>query len=181
MIANKILPSFYLIEAEGKAIDSIIAGDFGISKIILGSTDFFSDLEATEAMQQSVDFITANMSVDWDKVTEKIDFNSEFFPSMMPTELTEEQTMELLTHELEAHERDTEMSKVNQMSITMTKLFDPMGDYVESRWAIESPEFKLLAKIGVNPDRYMQQKIIDKLSAADNFIARDIQSNNTIH
>jgi hypothetical protein len=180
MIANKILPSFYVIEAEGKAIDSIISGNFGISKIILGSSDFPTDLAATEAMQQSVDFITSNLTVDWTQVVEHIDFNPDFFPSL-PVTISEEQKLDLLTHELAMHEYDTEMAKSNQLSVSMTKLFDAMGDYVESRWSIESPEFKLTAKIGVNPDKYMQQKIFDKIEASDYFVSREIISNTTFH
>jgi hypothetical protein len=162
MIADKILPSFYMIEAEGKAADAIVSGPFGIQKIIVGSKDFKNDLDATEAMRECVDFMTRTINPDWNTITETIDFNPEFFPSLKPEKLSDEQKkmiMEIEIAEIEAGEN----LKEGQVAVSMTRLFDPVGDYIQSRWLLKHDEFMINAKVGVNPDKYMQDKVADRM------------------
>ena len=175
MIADKIIPSFYMIEAEGRAAESVINGPFGIKKIVIGSKDFDNDMDATAAMQQSVEFITNFLKPDWSAVTEKIDYNPEFFPSLPQTELTEEQKLKMVEAELQAESMQENLED-NQVAIVIAKVFDTIGDYVQSRWVLDGGDFKVISKVGVNPDRYLQNKVIDTLAANDKFVSRDVPS-----
>lgn len=158
MIASKLIRSFYIIEAEGAVTSAVISGDFGIDKIILGSLDFDSDLNATAAMQAGINFILNNIQTDWDKTEESIDFNPEFFPSI-----------EGDFHKRQNAQRDEfamtmeEGMPDNQIAIPMTRVFDPMGDYVSSRWALSAPDFKICGKVGVNSDEYIKVKTEETL------------------
>lgn len=157
MIADKIIPSFYIVDIEGNAIESILPGDFGIKKISIGSNDFDTDLSATAALRDVLEFITSGSHLDLSNVTEKIDFNPEFFPTLEKLKLTEEQeTYMAITEEM----LDAAASKTNnhQQTIIMPRIFDDMGDFVESRWTINSPEFRIIGKIAVSPQTYIEEK-----------------------
>lgn len=162
MIADKIIPSFYMIEAEGKAADAIVSGPFGIKKIIIGSKDFTNDLDATEAMRACVDFMTHTINPDWDTITETIDFNPEFFPSLKPEVPSTEQKQLLLDVEIAEMEASANLQD-GQVAVSMTKMFDPVGDYIQSRWLLAHDDFTINAKVGVNPDKYMQNKVADRM------------------
>lgn len=168
MISPKLIRSFYLIEAEGVATSSIISGDFGIDKIILGSSDFDSDLNATAAMQEGINFILGTIQTDWDKTEESIEFNPDFF-ALSNDEFAKKQQDE---REVIA----VEMGPLadNQIAIPMTRVFDPMGDHIESRWALNAPDFKVCGKIGINADEYIKIKSEQVLAEHSHFTGRDI-------
>ena len=165
MIADKIIPSFYMIEADGKAADSIISGPFGIKKIVIGSKDFPNDLDATEAMRACIDFMTRTINPNWDDIKETVDFNPEFFPSLKPEVPSTEQKQLLLDVEI-AEMEASEHLQDGQVAISMTKMFDPIGDYIQSRWVLTHDDFMINAKVGVNPEKYMQNKVQDRMEMA---------------
>jgi hypothetical protein len=157
-VADKLLPSFYVIEIEGKALQSVIPGEYGIEKISVGSRDFENDLFALAALSNAMSYIIANPDVDQSQATEKIDYNPEFFPLMKSAELSPEKKEKQRADEEEA----AEMTQViQQTQVAITREFDPLGDFVESRWKIDAPTFSVLGRVAVNPDRYLRQKAID--------------------
>jgi hypothetical protein len=181
MIADKILKSFYIVELHDGAINTIFNGDFGISKITLGSRDFDTDLMATDAMRCVLKFVALGARVDPETLVEKVEFNPEFFPSLPPIVLTEEaQEMQdaLTEHE---EELDEELSNVGKTAVVITRKFDPLGDFIESRWTIEAPKFKVEGKIAVNPDAYMKAKSQDKVIEMNTPLKSSLQNNIIMH
>ena len=155
MIASKILPSFYTIKIEGEAVQALIPGDFGINRIAIGSKDFETDLMATDALHQSMQFLSSAPVIDISELEETVDFNPEFFPSLTPMELTQEQKDEIKR----AEDAADEMPEIpGQQAVVLTRMFDPLGDFIESRWTLKSPKMVIEGKVGVNPDIYMTQK-----------------------
>lgn len=168
MIANELIKSFYIIEVEGDALENLFGDTFDIQKIVIGSKDFISDLEATSAMRGAVEFLTSCLKLD--DVKETISFNPEFFPSLENAKLTESQKMEMLEYELEEGKMNEKLQEQNKMAIVMTKVFDTLGDYVTSRWELESPDMKIVAKIGINPDKYIQYKVSERLDSQSSLL-----------
>lgn len=161
MIADKIIPSFYVIEVRGIAVESIIPGGFGIDKIELSSHDFTNDMYATAALSTAMEAIVLNPALDVKSATEKLEYNPEFFPMFTAPELTEEQKDIMEALQAQADEASIELAKTDQIAVPIPKLFDSLGDFVESRWSVESPEFKILGRVVANPDKYVHYKAIE--------------------
>jgi len=154
MIADKILPSFYFLDIRGIAVESIIAGDFGIDEIFIESKDFNTDLDATAALKNALSFITSALHLDTSNATEKVNFNPDFFPSLAKIEVTEQQMIDYQAMLDEADSQSTSDKDV----IVLTKFFDTMGDYVQSRWEVDAPTFNIVGRIAVDPDMYISEK-----------------------
>jgi hypothetical protein len=154
MIADKILPSFYFLEIRGSAVESIFAGDYGIEEIHIESKDFNTDLDATAALKNALNFVTSAPHLDTSSATEKIDFNPDFFPSLAKIEVTEEQQIAYQALLDEA----ANQSSADKDVIVLTKLFDSMGDYVQSRWRVDAPTFSVVGRIAIDPDLYIAEK-----------------------
>ena len=166
MIADKILPSFYFLEIRGAAVESIFAGDFGIEEILIESKDFNTDLDATAALKNALNFVTSAPHLDTSEATEKIDFNPDFFPSLAKIEVSEEQQV---AYEALLDEAASQASADKDV-IVLTKFFDTMGDYVQSRWKVDAPTFSVVGRIAIDPDLYIAEKaqefFADKYSTA---------------
>lgn len=160
MIANKVIPSFYVIEIKGTAVESVIPGGFGIDKIEISSHDFTNDMYATAALSTAMEAITLNPALDITSAAEKLEYNPEFFPMFKAPELTEEQK-EIMEALALADEASIELAKTDQIAVPIPKLFDSLGDFVESRWSVESPNFKILGRVVANPDKYVHYKAIE--------------------
>lgn len=156
---DKIIPSFFILEIEGKAIESIIPGDFGIEKISLGTFDFASDMHATSALKQLLLNITSVPNLDMSSSKESVSFNPEFFPSISIIELTQEQKDQKDRAQELAEEYSEQLSSQNKSAFVIGKTFDPLGDFVESRWIIESPEFKIKGRVAISPEQYAIHKV----------------------
>jgi hypothetical protein len=179
MIADKIFKSFYLIEAEGKAIEPIIAGDFNLKKIVVSSMDFSNDMEAAVALRHVLDFITSHPEFDLAKAKETVDYNPEFFPYMTSKEKSEEEIAERKMMEARIEEIHDQLEEQGKQGVFVTALFDPIGDYVEARWVIESEDFTVKGRIAVNPDEYLARKGHDKM--IDNMSAIRPRNNLSLH
>lgn len=181
MIADKILKSFYIVELKESAVDTIFNGDFGISKITLGSRDFDTDLMATEAMRRVLKFVALGAHVDPATLNEKVEFNPEFFPSLPPIVLSEEE--QEVQDALKEHEEelDEELSEQGRTAVVVTRQFDPLGDFVESRWTLEAPKFRAEGKIAINPDAYMKAKSIDKMLEMNTPLKSSLQTHVVMH
>lgn len=156
MISSKILPAFYLIELEGEAanLDFLFGQDFGIEHVRIGSLDFSSDLEAARAGQEVVEFFSENGRLDLNSLEEKIEYNPEFYPTLKPLDLTDDQKMaELITQEA-AEESTSE----TQLAVVLTRHFDSLGDFVAIRLSAEGSNFKMMMRVAVNPEVYLVQK-----------------------
>lgn len=163
MISDTIFPSFYIVEVEGEAVKSLISEDFGIERISLGSIDFATDLVATEAMKKALEFFMTGINLGDDTVTEQIDFNPEFYPSVGKLTLTDEQKIQQEEAQQAADDMQEKLAAAGKMAVLITRAFDPLGDFVESRWTVEAPVFKIQAKIVANLNQYMQQKNLEEI------------------
>lgn len=162
MIADKVIPSFYLLELEGDATQAVVSGDFGVERIAVGSFDFNSDLLATSALQQAMQTIADVVAEDLDAVKEEAAFNPEFFPTLkhelpmgVEAELEEAQAItDVMTED---------MVEKGQVPIFMTNAFDPLGDFIQSRWTISGENFKMTGRIAANPTKYMMHKGLEQV------------------
>jgi hypothetical protein len=174
MIADKIIPSIYVLELEGVAATSLIGGDFGIKSILIGSNDFKTDLLATSALQGALKSLTQAPFADSES-KETIEFNPDFFPTLPKIELTEEQRRE----NEEDEELAASMEDEIQTAVVLTRNFDPLGDFVESRWTVQGDNFKILGKVVVNPDHYAVVKAHERFIDDDSLLPRP--SSPTVH
>lgn len=154
MIADKILPSFYFLEIHGNAVESVFAGDFDIDEVLIESKDFSTDLDATAALKHALDFITSAPHLDIHNAKEQIDFNPDFFPSLKKIEISEDQQIAYQQLLDEA----ASQTDANKDVLVLTKFFDNMGDYVLSRWQVNTPSFNVIGRIAIDPDVYISEK-----------------------
>jgi hypothetical protein len=150
MIANTVFDSFYIAEFEGEAIKDFICGDFDIAQIAFASAPFSSDLAASIALDSFINDVALNIDGDY-HADVKMDYNPVFFPTIKQKELTLEEELDLETLQEEADKS----SDPQHIAVILTRLFDPMGDFIESRITITAENFKMIGKIGVNPDEFL--------------------------
>jgi hypothetical protein len=181
MIADKILKSFYIVEVQGEACGAIITGNFGIDKIAFGSKDFDSDLSAMNGLKKAIKFITSSELLNLDTAKEDVAFNPEFFPSIQPPELTEEQLAEKEETEAAIAELQETLGDSGRQAVMLTRAFDDIGDFVETRWTVEAPSFKIVGRVAVNPDEYMHQKGIDAAMIRNEPMPSKIQTQPVLH
>lgn len=155
MIADKVLPCFYLLEVEGKAIEALIPGDYGIHKIVAGSLNFPNDIQAIDGLKTAVQVIMSR--VDADDVVEKIEYNPEFFPTLAPLELTEEQKLKIERTEAAVEELQEKLGS-NSIAVPITNIFDPLGDFIEAKWSITATDIHVEGKVAVAPEQYLLEK-----------------------
>jgi hypothetical protein len=157
MIADKVIPSFYLLELEGDAVQAVLSGDFGVERIAVGSFDFNSDLLATSALQQAMQTVADVVAEDLDSVKEETAFNPEFFPTLK-YELAIDVEAEIEEAQAITDVMTEDMIEKGQVPILITNAFDPIGDFIQSRWIVSSDNFKMTGRIAANPTKYMMHK-----------------------
>jgi hypothetical protein len=173
MLETEVIPAYYVVEVSGTAVKSIIPGNFGIDHIAIGSLDFPNDLSALSALQTAMRFISAQVDITLPEVEERIDYNPEFFPTMKPLELTDQnkddhETAIEIQEELDDNADEIEMlNGTRQIAVPITKVFDPLGDFVETRWTISAPDFRFQGKVFVTPDAYLYQKALRMVDAPE--------------
>lgn len=175
MIESKLIPSFYMAHIEGKAVERLFVGDFGIAGIELCSNDFENDFSATGALHTVMKYLTATQ----ENRVENVDFNPEFFPSLEPVKLSEEHTS--LLEEAEEAAKAYETKEPGNLQVIMTRAFDSFGDFVESRWTSKSENSNVLGRIALNPDEYMKAKAYDKICQAIAFVPTETRPQTTFH
>jgi len=156
MIAEKLIPSFYMIEVEGAATKGVVHGDHGIEKIHIGSSDFANDMMALAGMNDAMRNILK--AVHLEDIKADISYNPEFFPTLKPIEPTEEQKVAQEAMLEKAEELRHEMMGQGKAVVPITELFDPLGDFVEARWTVETAELKVEGKVAINPQYYILEK-----------------------
>ncbi len=181
MIAEKIIPATYIVAINGKAVNSIIDGDFGIEQIIVGSTEFDCDLLAMTALQEGVQYVVEQLGDDEFNFEEKIDFNPDFFPSIPKLELSEDAALDAEEIEAQAALMSLELYEKGKFPVVLTQHFDELGDFVETKWKIEGNNFSISAKIAVNPDFYIQEKAMEKIALFEATDKTLVPTNVAIH
>lgn len=162
MIADKIIPSFYLLELEGEAVHAVVSGDYGIDRIAIGSFDFTSDLLATSALRQSMQAIVDVISDEPSSVKEEVEFNPEFFPTLK-RELPANIEAELEEAQAITDVMTEDMVEKGQVPIFLTNAFDPLGDFIQSRWVVSGENFKMTGRIAANPTKYLMHKGLEQV------------------
>ncbi len=158
MIGDKLTKAFYLVSVRGDAIKTFFDGDFGIDNILISSDLFPDDLTAGVALGNLVQYIASDPEVSMDGVSEDVELNPEFFPSVEPIKVTEEMQ----------EQYDSEVSELksshslpeNAIPVIMTKNFDELGDFFMTRWKIHSDTLDVTARIGIVPSEFMYLKSI---------------------
>ena len=161
MIADKIIPCFYMVEVEGTAIKSIFADDYGIASMALASSDFQSDLHAAAALDTAI--ATLSEKVDLADSQQDLRMNPEFFPSASAAPLSPEQLAQIEEVAELAEETSRDLASQNKVAIVITKSFDALGDYVVFRKTIFSEHFKIEARVVSNLGYYSQLKSADQI------------------
>jgi hypothetical protein len=162
MIADKIIPSFYLLELEGAAAQVVVPGDFNIDRIAVGSDDYNSDLHATSALQQAIHAIADSVAEDPSKLKKEIEFNPEFFPTLK-FELPEDIEEELEEAQAISDVMSNEMIENGQVPIFLTNTFDSLGDFIQSRWTVSGENFKITGRVAANPTKYVMYKGLEQV------------------
>ena len=164
MIADKIIPCFYILEIEGNAIRSVIDGDYGIEKIAVGSCDFQTDLLATDALQQAILSVIGSSELELGDFEEQVDYNPEFFPSIEPAQINVDAEEEFEENQAIADTMMYELEEKGQIPVVASNRFDRLGDFVEIRWQIVGQYSNIIGKVVANPNQYMMHKSIDQLN-----------------
>lgn len=151
MIATSVFQSFYIADFQGEALKPFDLEDFDIDKMSIASGMFETDLDAAAALQVLIRFVAEDLNF----VNTKLDiqYNPEFFPSISKQELSEEQELNLELLQQEADKTSDE----KHVAVILTSLFDPIGDYIESRMTISSSKFKIVGRVGIDPERYLNE------------------------
>ena len=96
--------------------------------------------------------------VDTKSATEVVTYNPEFFPTLPELELSDEQLEEMERVQEEADVMNSEVNEKGQIAVPLTRNFDSLGDFIESRWVVKGPQFEVVARVGVNPHAYSKVK-----------------------
>jgi hypothetical protein len=155
MISDKQLPSFYIVEATGGAVNAIIPGDLGIESITVGSSDFPNDMLALGGLESTMTYVTDKLTVP---VEENKDFNPEFFPTLHPAKLSHKQKLEQEMLDEHIEQLQATLSKEGKVAIPITKRFDELGDFVQTRWTVKGENLLVTARLIANPHAYMKEK-----------------------
>lgn len=177
MIADQILPSFYVLELSGDAVHTLLRGDFNVRKVVITSSDFQTDIHATAALQTSIKFLANGEVLPLDGLKEEVEFNPEFYPSTKQKELTEEQQAALVELKETTEELNADLPP-GQLAVAIPRVFDIIGDFVAQRWKYTSPTFEIVGRVAVHPDAYVQQKTFAHLAQQEPLPTPD---SHTIH
>lgn len=159
MISAKVFPCYYLIDVSGEAVNALIPGDYKIQRITVGSKHFTNDMYAMAALQEAI--MTITMIVNPAEPVEKIDYNPEFFPTLKPIELTEQQKRHQEEMQRKAAEMTEKLSDKQQFAVPLSTIFDPAGDFVETRWTVTAKDKKMRiqGKIAADVNEYLMEKM----------------------
>lgn len=162
MISAKVFPCYYLVDVSGEAVKALIPGEYGIRNITVGSKHFNNDMYALAALQEAM--MTITMLVDPLEPVEVMDFNPEFFPTLKPIQLTEEQKAAHEAMQQKADEMSEELADDNQFAVPLSTVFDPIGDFVETRWTITAKDknMRIQGKIAADPNDYLMEKMRER-------------------
>jgi hypothetical protein len=149
MIANKVLPAFYLIDIDGDIADvfPLLERKFRTKRITLGSFNFPTDGHATVAGEDALEFFFANpqLTIDTNALTCEKQYNPEFYPTL-------NQDLALEDGELPP--------------------FDELGNFISYKVEMNAPNFNAQLKIGACPMTYTIEKEIEKVEESERYFGR---------
>lgn len=145
---NALLPAFYMIDVEGEAVKSIIPGENYIQKISISSGDFLCDVVAFSSMQNAVSFVLSTVNHLGDPI-DKLDFNPAFYPNIPEVHTPANDDRDL--------DKDIEEDST-YVSIKVTSDFDSAGDFVTVRHLVKTEDYKIVGKVAINPQKYLDEK-----------------------
>ena len=180
MIADKIVHCYYSVEIQGDLIDQTL-GDmglsYGIGSIKFASNNFFNDLEAISGMQSALESLCLMAKINMDSIQVEEKFNPDFFPTLEPIKLSQEQKLEMEESELMAQDASESLQEQNKIAVTVTKAFDPLGDTVQCVLDAKVDGLTMLGKIHTEIDEYLKHKATGILDVKDQaFIFKTIPS-----
>lgn len=172
MIADKIIPSFYIIEITGDAVKSVIPQDYGIQKISIGSFDFQSDMHASEKIDSAIDCILQGID-DAQKVETLVEVNPDFLPHA-PQPSANDEAQEI------ADEMSSKLIHENKVAVPITRFFDVLGDFVVARKRLKADNFNIEARIIANIDEYVKLKSLEQFQKFNSSPSRELDTETKI-
>jgi hypothetical protein len=140
MIGHAIIPSHFIVEIEGSAVNTLFPADLNVSKVIIGSLEFDSDVQAAAAAQKIIDLVCP-------VGTEHVDLNPEFYSlDALPDVLSE------------IDDEDKPNGNKLITVIPVTKKFDELGDFVGYRKTITGDDFSAKVRVLANPAKYVSER-----------------------
>lgn len=156
MIADKLIPAFYVVDIEGSAatLEHFIGTKHQIKHITISSRDMRHDLDAYDAMDKTIRTFKEGA------VEDELTVNPEFFPSIPAIELTPE--MEAMEAHMAKASEEIEHNEPNAIAVSITRRFDEWGDFVSIKREVSGDDFQIKAKVAVHPRRYVLEKNNEK-------------------
>lgn len=151
MILTTQIPSFYVVELDGEILNDIVGSNFNLNKLVITSNDFANDLEVVAALDMVMEKISPN------KVKPVQTFNPDFFPSLDPIKLTDQQIQENKDFEDALLDQEPQESDGGALviKIPITRNFDPMGDFVILKSIKRSSKYGIIGKVVADTSWYV--------------------------
>ena len=139
MIGHELIPSHFIVEIEGSALARLFPSELNVAKVIIGSLEFASDVEAVVAADKIINLVCP-------PGVEQVDLNPEFFS---------------LDAEIVKPEEDDEDKPKSNKAISIvpvTRNFDELGDFVGYRKTITGDGFSAKVRVLANPVQYVSAR-----------------------
>lgn len=136
MIGHELIPSLFMVEIDGSAVDRLFAPDLNVARVTILSAEFASDVQAAASAQRILDLVCPAGQ-------ERVDVNPEFFS---------------LEHCPSAQSDDEPADPKAPAVIKVTRNFDELGDFVGYRKTITGEDFSAKLKVLALPTEYMQAR-----------------------
>jgi hypothetical protein len=139
MIGGAIIPSLYILEIEGVAVNKIFPAEFNVSHVTIGSAEFPTDIQAAAAAEKIITLACDGQGV------ESMDLNPDFFS--LENDIAEDF----------AAAADETLSPDKATIQVITNKFDELGDFVAFRKTISGDGFSVKLRVLANPSRYISE------------------------
>ena len=152
MIAEKILPAFYLLDIKGDIADMepLLGKKFKVRRITLGSFNFQTDGHATVAGEDALEFFFCNpqLKIDTQALTCEKQYNPEFYPTL-----------------------DQGLREGEDLPP-----FDELGQFISYKVEMNAPNFNAQLKIGACPMTYAIEKELEKVEESERHFGKFVNS-----
>lgn len=156
MIADKILPAFYLLDIEGDIADmsGLLGRKFRTKRITLGSLNFPTDGHATQSGEDALEFFLSNeqLTIDTNALTCEKQYNPEFYPTL-----------------------DQGLKDGEELPP-----FDELGNFISYKVEMKAPNFRATLKIGACPMTYAVEKQLEEVEESERYVTKFV-NNPTLH
>jgi hypothetical protein len=152
---GKVLPASYMVTVTGSATASLVAPDLNVATVTIVSRPFPSDLAAAAAAEQ----LTRALVPPGAPVVEEVAVNPEFFPH-----LAAQRAQEPADPADDAEPPEALLARAaggeQLVPVRVTTKFDALGDFVELRRVLTGPDFRVQAKVLIEPKAYLEEKAL---------------------